>query len=106
VEAVVDLWLEVLRRAVDDINLRYGADEMDQQDAKDWFYDWRVYTGSFLWICYSLNLDPSYVRKKLLDEARPLAQAPLRVQHSESVVINEHLWTATTLGASGEVTAA
>lgn len=105
-DAVVDLWISVLWQAAYDYHGRYGADELDQADAREWFDAPVVRVGSFAWICYHLHLDPSYVRKKLLEEAKPKVPAALRVKHTEPAMIDEHLWTATTLGASGEVTAA
>lgn len=64
-----DLWFGTLARRFR-LPRHDGVDESIQSDARKWFFDSRTYVGSFLWVCFSLDVNPDYIRRKLLEEAR------------------------------------
>ena len=67
----IELWISVLWRAAYDFHGRFGADETTQQDAEGWLYSTSTALGSFLWVCNSLDLNPDYLRERLIAEATP-----------------------------------
>ena len=67
----IELWISVLWRAAYDFHGRFSADETAQRDAEEWFRSESTATGAFVWICNSLDLDPGYMRERLIAEATP-----------------------------------
>lgn len=59
------LWTAVLERAIEDA-LRGGKYWIHRENARFWFLSENHELGSFLWICDTVNLDPSLLRKFVL----------------------------------------
>ena len=79
-DAERDLWIACLWRAAWDCRgvyldhtCRHAKKRMIQEDARRWFYDRRVYVGSFLWIANTFDMNPDSLRGRLLEEAAPRA---------------------------------
>ena len=79
------LWAAVLEQAIKDA--RGGRTyHIITEEARTWFRSQNEDVGSFIWICRTLDLDPSYVRGKVNQQpvvratwrspARPPAAAP------------------------------
>ena len=64
------IWEAVLTSAMSDLN---GPSEQEirdyifcvKEDARQWFNSDSEETGSFLWVCFTLGLDPSAVRRRV-----------------------------------------
>jgi hypothetical protein len=67
----IELWINVLWQAAYDFHRRDNCEEWAAQDAEEWFCSNSTALGSFLWICNSLDLNPDYLRERLIAEAMP-----------------------------------
>ena len=65
------LWCACLWLSAYDYYGRNGADELIQEDAREWFYSKSEDIGSFLWITNMLGLDAGRLRQRLLEESKP-----------------------------------
>lgn len=54
-----NLWSAVLNKAIEDAQENYS---IYAEDARAWFRSKSQRTGSFIWICLILNLDPDAFR--------------------------------------------
>ncbi len=59
------LWFSVLERAIKDLRGFYGLSLQD--NAETWLLSGNKGVGSYLWICSVLNLDPSSIRRSLIN---------------------------------------
>ncbi len=70
-ESILELWKEVLKKAVDDA--KEGPSEREIKDyiyctkanAKEWIKGKSEEPGSFIWVCDLLDLQPSAVRREI-----------------------------------------
>jgi hypothetical protein len=64
------LWASVILQAVDDC-LGFGVVEKQyrrtqiQRSARLWFLSDCIEPGSFVWICQTIDLEPSWIRRKM-----------------------------------------
>ena len=69
------LWAAVLEQAIKDA--RGGRTyHIITEEARTWFRSQNEDVGSFIWICRTLDLDPSYVRGKV--KQQPVVRATWR----------------------------
>jgi hypothetical protein len=81
-----DLWYNVLRKGVEDAAGDAVDGELYRAEARAWVLDQtNEQVGSFLWICTILDIDPTYLRKKLLK----LFKAKRKKQWEETGLENE-----------------
>lgn len=59
------LWAAVLKQAVLDIKKR-SQSHTDYISAYEWMMSKEHYPGTFIWVCDLLNLDPEFVKAKLI----------------------------------------
>lgn len=81
------LWAGMLLRALNDAagvqlmeSKKYA--NLIQRDARAWFSSPRFTTGSFLWICDVLNLDPDAVKRSTLQRSAHKVATSLGMIHA------------------------
>ncbi len=61
-ESLRRLWCAVLEQALEDAKSRSFK---HKEEALEWFHSPSRGTGSFLWICSALDIDPGLIKKAL-----------------------------------------
>jgi hypothetical protein len=64
------LWEAVLIQAIEDCAGHIGKRERTsaQYAARLWFKSNRCETGSFIWVCHHINVEPSWIRRKMMEQ--------------------------------------
>jgi hypothetical protein len=59
-----ELWTEVIAQSIRDLDSR-GSSRYAAREAEDWFSSDSQVIGSFDWVCWLMNIEPSFIRAAL-----------------------------------------
>jgi hypothetical protein len=66
-----ELWTAVMVQAIDDLDRRTLSSSISaQHSAREWFASESDVVGSFVWACHVINVDPDFIRSRLVKKQR------------------------------------